>query len=243
LNNQKPPLDDARVRLALNHAVDTEALVTQLMSGVAVRARGAIPPGLPGHDPSRPAYDYDLGVARSLLNEAGYPDGFPMEIWYREGGGAEQVLEAVQAYLMEAGIKASLRAREWGTLKEAINRGVPDAYYLDWYADYPDAENFLYPLFHSRNWGGGGNRARYSSAVCDSLLDEAARKTGVEERYALYMKVDGLVHGDAPWIYLWHPVRREVRQPWVRGQVLHPLFYGQRFLAVTKTGQAGRDPG
>jgi len=243
LNNRKPPLDDARVRRALNHAVDAEAIVTRLMNGTAVRARGAVPPGLPGHDPDRPAYRYDVSLARELLARAGYPDGFRMEIWYREGGGADQVLEAIQAYLKDAGVAAVLRAREWGTLKEAINRGVPDAYYLDWYADYPDAENFLYPLFHSDNWGGGGNRARYSDSAVDSLLEEASRVVSSDERYELYLRIDERVYKDAPWIFLWHPVTSEVRQPWVRGDVLHPLFYGQRFTEVTKTGRSGRDAG
>jgi oligopeptide transport system substrate-binding protein len=243
LNNQKPPFDDPRVRRALNYAVDTRALAERLMRGMAVRARGAIPPGLPGYDPNREAWSYDVSLARDLLKEAGHPDGFPMEIWYREGGGAEQVLEAIQAYLKDAGVEASLVAREWGTLKEAINQGVPDAYYLDWYADYPDAENFLFPLFHSDNWGGGGNRARYSNPVVDSLIVEARRKVDPEERNALYARIDGMVYNDAPWIYLWHPVRLELRQPWVRGTVLHPLFYGQRYMTVTKTRRAGRDAG
>lgn len=240
LNCQKRPLDDPRVRRALNYAVDMHAVVAELMKGAAVPSNGAVPPGLRGHDPSRPGYAYDVDLARKLLAEAGLPDGFSMEIWYRDGGGAEQVLEAIQAYLREIGVAAAIQAREWGTLKEAVNRGVPDAYYLDWYADYPDAENFLFPLFHSSNWGGGGNRARFSDPVVDSLLIAAGNEPDPDVRYDMYRRLDALVYDDAPWIYLWHPVRVELRQPWLDGPMLHPLFYGRRYLTVSKTA-GGRD--
>lgn len=234
LNNTKPPLNEVRVRRALNHALDLHAIVGGLMKGVAVASSGAVPPGLRGHDPSRTRYAYDPERAEELLAEAGYPGGFSMEIWYRDGGGAEQVLEAVQAYLKEIGVDVALQAREWGTLKEAVNKGIPDAYYLDWYADYPDAENFLFPLFHSDNWGGGGNRARFSDPVVDSLLVQAGQERDPDARYDLYRRIDGLVYSQAPWIYLWHPVKVELRQSWLKGPILHPLFYGRRYLDVTK---------
>ncbi len=241
LNNQKPPLDRVGVRRALNCAVDKHAIVARLMKGAAVQAAGAIPPGLRGHDPSRAGYQYDRDLAAELLEEEGLAGGFDMEIWYRDGGGAEQVLEALQAYLKEVGVRVTLQAREWGTLKEAINRGVPDAYYLDWYADYPDAENFLYPLFFSGNWGGGGNRARFADPGVDSMLVEARAETDPESRYDLYRRIDEMVAGRAPWIYLWHPVRVELRQPWVEGPLMHPLFYGQRYLLLYKTRSNGRE--
>jgi peptide/nickel transport system substrate-binding protein/oligopeptide transport system substrate-binding protein len=242
LNCQKAPLDDPVVRRALNHAVDKHAVVGGLMKGVAVPSTGAVPPGLPGADKTRGPFQYDVRLAKELLAEAGYPDGFPMEIWYRDGGGAEQVLEAIQAYLKDAGVRVSLQAREWGTLKEAVNRGVPDAYYLDWYADYPDAENFLFPLFHTSNWGGGGNRARFSDPTVDSLLETAGYESNPERRYELYRRIDEIVYGEAPWIYLWHPVRVELRQPWLDGPVVHPLFYGERYLTLSKT-RGGRYAG
>jgi ABC-type transport system substrate-binding protein len=243
LNNAKPPFDDVRVRRALNYAVDLHSIVADLMKGAAVPSTGAVPPGLRGNDPGRRGRAYDPDRASSLLDEAGLGDGLPMEIWYRDGGGAEQVLEALQAELKRVGVEATLVAREWGTLKEAVNHGVPDAYFLDWYADYPDAENFLYPLFYSGNWGGGGNRARYSNATVDSMLIAAAAETDPDARYELYRRIDAKVYEDAPWIYLWHPVKVEVHQPWVEGRILRPLFYGQRYTDVVKARRGGRGGG
>lgn len=243
LNNSKPPFDDARVRRALNYAVDLHSIVADLMRGAAVPSAGAVPPGLRGSDPERRRRPFDPDLAARLLAEAGYAGGLSMEIWYRDGGGAEQVLEAIQAELRRVGVDATLVAREWGTLKEAVNRGVPDAYFLDWYADYPDAENFLFPLFDSSNWGGGGNRARYSNARVDSMLAAAAAEPDPDARYELYRRIDRIVYEDAPWIYLWHPVKVEVHQPWVEGAMLHPLFYGQRYLDVAKERRGGRSAG
>jgi ABC-type transport system substrate-binding protein len=243
LNNSKTPFDDPRVRRALNYGLDLHSIVEGLMKGAAVPSAGAVPPGLRGNDPARRGRPYDPDRAERLLAEAGLGGGLSMEIWYRDGGGAEQVLEAVQAQLKRVGVDVTLVAREWGTLKEAVNHGVPDSYFLDWYADYPDAENFLFPLFYSGNWGGGGNRARYSNAGVDSMLVAAAAEADPGARYDLYRRIDEKVYEDAPWIYLWHPVKVEVHQPWVEGRILRPLFYGQRYTDVVKARRGGRGAG
>ena len=97
--------------------------------------------------------------------------------------------------LAEAGIKAEIITRDWGMLKQAINSGEPDAYYMTWYADYPDGENFLFPTFHSINWGGGGNRARYKNPRVDALIERARGTLDEEERGRLYRQIDELVLG------------------------------------------------
>jgi len=173
LNNRDARFADARVRRALNMAVDVDALIKVLAGGEAVRAAGAIPPGLAGYQ-ARAPYPFDPARARALLAEAGYPEGFTMEIWQRESPEGNRVLEAVQGYLRAVGIDARLVRREWSAFKEAVSAGRVDAFYLDWFADYPDAENFLYPLFHSRNAGGGGNRSFFADATVDSLIEVAS---------------------------------------------------------------------
>lgn len=197
LNNRRPPLDDPRVRRALNMAVDVDQLMAVLAGGKAERARGAIPPTLPGHR-ERAAYPYDPDAARALLADAGYPEGFPLEIWQRESPEGNRVIEAVQGYLSVIGIKATLVRREWSAFKEAVSAGRVDAFFLDWFADYPDAENFLFPLFHSQNHGGGGNRAFFSDPNIDDLIERASRTDDLTARANLYARVDSMVYTQAP---------------------------------------------
>ncbi len=232
LNNSRPPFDDPMVRRALNMAVDVEAIIVHVLFGAAVEARGSVPTALRRSPPPGELYTYDPDRARELLAEAGYGEGLEIEIWQRENPEGGRVLESVQAYLADVGVRARLVTREWGAFKQAVDQGTPDAFFLDWFADYPDAENFLAPLFHSRNRGGGGNRTGYSNQEVDSVIDAAALVSSAEERWELYRRAEEIVYSDAPWIFLWFPVRYEIVSPRLDGYRIPVIFNGQRFLDV-----------
>jgi ABC-type transport system substrate-binding protein len=232
LNVRKQPFTDPRVRQALNAAVDVDQIIAHVLFGAGTKARGVIPPGLRRSPAPPDRYPCDLGRARALLAAAGYPDGFTMEIWQRENPEAGQVLESVQGYLARVGIQVKLVTREWGAFKEAIDRGTPDAFFLDWLADYPDAENFLTPLFHSSNIGPSGNRTGYRNARVDSLLDAASACSDEMDRWGLYRRAEEIIYADAPWLFLWFPERYEVVNPRLNGYRIPLIFNGQRFLDV-----------
>jgi len=80
INLNQPPLDNVKVRQALNYAVDREALVKSVLQGQAVVANGPIPPGLSAYDPNYKPYTYDIDKAKQLLTEAGFPNGVDIEI-------------------------------------------------------------------------------------------------------------------------------------------------------------------
>src|SRR5437660_1688450 len=88
---------------------------------------------------------------------------------------------------------------------------------LDWWADYPDADNFLYPLFYSGSAGPGGNYAFYADAGTDSLILAARRTTDEAARTALYRRIDDRVYAAAPWLYLWFPKDLWAHRPDVSG--------------------------
>jgi ABC-type transport system substrate-binding protein len=232
INNQKPPFDDVRIRQALNYAVDVVTIMETIRPGRGIRANGAIPPGLLGSDPERQPYPYNPDKAGQLLAQAGYPDGFRMELWKVQSPEVTRILEAVQAYLAQVGIRAEIVSRDWGMLKQAINQGEPDAYYMTWFADYPDGENFLYPTFHSVNWGGGGNRARYKNAEVDSLIEQARRVLDQGERGRLYRRIDETIFQEAAWLYLWFPKIFVVQQPWVKNFRQHLMFNADKLLEL-----------
>jgi len=233
INNSRPPFDDVRVRRALNMAVNVDRLIEVLADGHAIRATGAIPPGLRGHV-GRTPYRYDPAGARRLLAQAGHPGGLPMEIWQRDSPEGNRVLEAVQGYLHEAGVEVRLVRREWSAFKEAVSAGRVDAFYLDWYADYPDPENFVYPLFHSRNAGGGGNRVFFRDESIDGLIDAAARLVDAGESARAYARIDSLVYDSAPWIYLYFPEVFYAVSERISGYEMPALYLGEDFTGVDK---------
>jgi ABC-type transport system substrate-binding protein len=124
--------------------------------------------------------------------------------------------------------------RDASAQREAARKGEADLAILDWWADYPDGDNFLFPLFHSGSAGPGGNYAFYSDAVTDSLLLVARRTTDDAARTALYRTIDERVYRDAPWIYLWFPVDLWAVQQDVEGWELPVIFSGQRWTEVRR---------
>lgn len=231
LNNRHPVLGDLRVRRALNMAIDVERLITVLLQGQAVRAAGAIPPALPGYR-TRAPYRYDPATARRLLREAGVPDGYELDLWQRDSPEGNLMCEALQGYLQQVGIEARLVKREWSAFKQAVGEGKVDAFFLDWYADYPDAENFLFPLFHSGNSGGGGNRVFFSNHRVDSLITLSQRTIDAEARTALYARIDSLVFDQAPWIFLYFPRSVYAVNPRIRGYEAARIYLGEEYRTV-----------
>ncbi len=231
LNTRKPPLDDLRVRQALNWAVDQDALLRTLRGASAQASYGPVPPSLRGRDPSE-RFRYDPDRARALLAEAGLPDGFEMEIWQKENPEVSRLLEAVQAYLVEVGVRVKIVVRDWGAFKDAVSSGAADAFVMDWLADYPDAENFLVPTFHSSNKGGGGNRAAFDDEYVDLLLDELRRLPDGPSRDDLVDRLNEVIYTKAPWIWLWHPVSLQVLRSGVEGYRPSLIFNGQDYLEL-----------
>jgi peptide/nickel transport system substrate-binding protein/oligopeptide transport system substrate-binding protein len=233
LNNSRPPFDNPAVRRALNLAVDVARMTDVLTSGTAILSAGAVPPALFGYE-ARDPYPYDPVAARELLASQGYPDGFAMEIWLRDSPEGNRMLEAVQGYLAEVGVKARLVRREWSAFKEAVSAGRVDAFFLDWVADYPHPENFVFPLFHSANAGGGGNRSFFKDPEIDRLIEEAGRTIERDRVGPMYARIDGDVHQRAPWIYLYHPIAYQAVSPDVSGYQMPVVYLGADYASVSK---------
>lgn len=235
LNTRRGALRDPRVRRAINHAVDVRAILTTIVSGRGVPARGSVPPTLAGGDTTRAAYTFDTTLARRLLADAGHPNGLDLQLW-RSGSNVVlgRVAQAIQADLSNVGIRVELVTRDAASQREAARKGEADMAILDWWADYPDAENFLVPLFHSSSHGPGGNYAFYSDPATDSLLDRAQRTLDEGARTALYREIDERVYRAAPWLYLWFPTDLWAQHPSVSGWELPVIFNGQRWTGVSR---------
>ena len=236
LNTTRGPLRDARVRRAINHAVDVNAILQQLIGGRGRLAAGVIPPSLEGADTTRQPYGHDVARAKALLAEAGHPNGIDVELWVSQDPTFARVGQALQGMLSEAGIRAKLVQREASAVREASRAGSVDMHLKDWWADYPDAENFLYPLLHSANKGPGGNVSFYTNTTFDRLVDRARRELNDSARVALYGQADMLAFGDAPMLYLFFYNELYAVQPWISGFRVPVIFNGQRWTDVTIGG-------
>jgi ABC-type transport system substrate-binding protein len=233
INTTRGPLRDPRVRQALNYAVDVNTMLSQVMAGRGSVANGVIPPILGGADPGRKAYPHDVARAKQLLAAAGYPNGIDVELWSSTTDQSPRIAQTLQANLAEAGIRAKIVQREASSMREASRKGQTDLALKEWWADYPDAENFLYPLLHSKNRGPGGNVSFYSNPKFDALVDQAHREQDESKRNDLYKQADQVQFESAPMIYLFFYKDQYGVQPWIKGFTVPAVFNGQRWTDVT----------
>lgn len=227
MNTELPPFDRVNVRRAVNHAIDRERIV-RLISDRGILARGVLPPGMPGFDEHLVGYDYDTEKARKLLAEAGYPEGFSTELMITAQSGIDaKIGQAVQQDLAEVGISVEIRPVTGPTRIEATGRrGAVPFSTFGWYQDYPDPSNFLDVLLNGNRITevNSTNVAFYDNERVNALLDEAATSTDQDHRLALYREAERLVVEDAPWVFLYYPQMYLLRQPWLKGLKLNPVW-------------------
>ncbi len=232
INTTRGPLADVRVRQALNYATDSKAILEGIVSGRGNLSAGVIPPALPGGDSTRRGYTRDVAKAKQLLAAAGYPNGIDIELWSSQTPPFPRIAQAVQANLLEAGVRVKLVQRDASSMREAARAGQTDMALKDWFADYPDAENFLFPLLHSTNRGVGGNVSFYANPRYDQLVTNARRELDDAKRVAMYTEADKLAYNDAPMIYLFFYKELYAVQPWIRDFTVPTIFTGQRWTDV-----------
>ncbi|MEP6765450.1 MAG: ABC transporter substrate-binding protein [Gemmatimonadaceae bacterium] len=233
INVTRGPLKDVRVRRAIAQAIDTRMLLKQLLNNRGRVAAGVIPPALDGADTSRKALAYDTIAARTLMVEAGFPNGIDLELWSSQTPPFPRMAEAIQAYLKAANIRVKLVQRDASTMRAAARAGQTDLVVKDWFADYPDAENFLYPLLHSASKGVGGNVSFYSNSEFDKLVNQSRMETDALKRAALYRQADSLAYAEMGLMPLFFYNDLFAIQPWVTGFKVPVIFTGQRWTSVT----------
>jgi len=232
INTTRGPLKDPRVRQALNYATDVRGILDGIMSGRGNLAAGVIPPSLAGGDSTRKGYARDVAKAKQLLAEAGHRNGIDVELWSSQTAPFPRIAQTIQANLADAGVRVKLVQRDASSMREAARAGQTDMALKDWFADYPDAENFLYPLLHTTNKGVGGNVSFYSNPQFDKLVSDARREPDEAKRVAMYRDADLMAYNDAPMIYLFFYKELYAVQPWITGFKVPSIFTGQPWTMI-----------
>lgn len=234
INCRQKPLDDVRVRKALTMAVDINTVVTSITKRGSIPAKGILPPGIAGFDPEFQGYGYNTVRARKLLAEAGYPDGNgipPLEIWtVSKAESVQKELSAYREYMADIGIRIVPKvADSWKHFIKLINEKRVPLYYAAWYADYPDPDNFLYVLCHSKS---RTNRMGYENLEVDHLLETARQEVNYMKRIETYRMVQKRVMKDAPLIAQHVNSFNYLFQPWVKG--IEVSYLGAAYIPFRK---------
>jgi peptide/nickel transport system substrate-binding protein len=237
LHQDNEPLDDVRVRQAIAHAIDREAIVDAFYQGLGIVAQDHLPPSLFGHGMEWP-FDYDPERARELLAEAGYPDGFSTELWYMPVSrpyypAPQPIAETMASFLADVGIDAQLMTEDWTTYLADYTTGKFPMYMLGWNADYADPDNFLTTFFGP----GAPEQLGWESPEVRQALEQARQIADQDERTELYQQVVNTVAEEAISIPMAHNRSLNAIRSNIDGFVMSPLGYSSVSLHGVTKGQ------
>ncbi|WP_225772819.1 ABC transporter substrate-binding protein [Inquilinus sp. Marseille-Q2685] len=227
LNCKLAPLDDVRVRQALNLATDRAGLVSNLLYGFGQPATSPLSPAVFGYDKTVEGYGFDIAKAKDLLAEAGHADGIAINVAVQEP--EANIAEILQGMWAQAGITLNIQRMEsgvwtaaaFGKPEEKAAQGVHSVI-ASWSTGTFDADLQLKPLYHTDSWSPkGANLGFYSNAELDEILNKAGSSTDEAERKTLYAKAQRLIVQDAAHVLLYYPndlaaARAEVKGAWLQ---------------------------
>lgn len=237
LNTARPPLDDIRVRKALQYAFPYEDLLNGYYQGLAQPAAGPVHPALLP-DPDLTVWRQDLDRARALLEEAGYENGLTLEYLYPTGGEEQQMPGVLfQDALAKINVTLEVETIPWTNIVDRVKSPdtAPDVMTLINSPIVADpAAGVLESLYHSMNAGGPYNWGYYRNPEFDDLLQRAKSVADPEDRAALYREAQGLVMEDAGALVLGFPDRWYAMAEQIQGLTFNPVgMEVQNWWAIT----------
>lgn len=216
LNVTRKPLDDVRVREALNLAIDRELLVSRVTQGGQAAATGYVPQGMAGYGGPR-VLRFDPERARKLLAEAGFPGGkgFPAkEILINTSESHRKIAEAIQAMWHEnLGIRVGIYNQEWKVYLDSQSKLDFDMSRSGWIADYAHPLTFL-DMFTT---GNGNNDTGWGNPEYDRLIRQAQSAESEEARADLMQGAEAVLLRDLPIIPIYWYTKVHLRDNRIRG--------------------------
>jgi dipeptide transport system substrate-binding protein len=233
-NVEKAPFDNQKVRQALNVAINKAAIMEAIFQGTGAVAKNPLPPTIWSYNDAVEDYPYDPELAKQMLAEAGFPDGFETDVWAMPvqrpyNPNARRMAEMIQADWAKVGVEAKIVTYEWGEYLKRSKDGEHQSVLLGWTGDNGDPDNFLAVLLGC-DAVGNSNRARWCHKPFDDLIQQAKVISDQDERTKLYEQAQVEFKEQAPWVTIAHsvvlmPLRQNVVDYRIDPFGGHP-FYG-----------------
>jgi cationic peptide transport system substrate-binding protein len=238
-NTRVAPFDQVKVRQALSYAINKSNIMQAVYFGQAEPANSLLPPTSWAYDKNLNIQRYDPQLAKKLLSEAGYPQGFQMDIWAMPvqrlyNPNALKMAELIQADLAQIGVQAHIVSYEWNTFRRKLRQGEHDSVLIGWSADNADPDNFLRPLLSCAAAISGSNRSNWCDENYDELIAKAVHTPILEERRAFYQQAQQYQAEQMPLVPIAHSKRFQVRSRNISGVRINP-YGGINFTAAGKS--------
>ncbi len=208
---RKPPTNNQKIRQAINYAVDWDSIIQGILLGNGTRVSTVLAPWHVGFDPTLKPYPYDPDKAKSLLKDAGFPNGVDTNIWFIQGRYMKdrEVAEAIAQQLTKVGIRCKPNLVDPVLNTQKNNAKEEDGLiFASWGNWIFDADNTLYPLFSKEvrdtaNKGQGTSSNSYYNEQFDMLITQARVELDVPKRNQLYAQAQRVLFDDAAALFMY----------------------------------------
>lgn len=206
LADGRKPLDDVRVRQAMNYAFDSEAYTQVVFQGYASVPTSLFASSVPYYAEQTP-YTADIEKAKSLMSEAGYSDGFPINIWVDNTTIEMQGAEFLKQQLAQINIDVNVVPMESTTIADMTSapedKTEVQMWYVNWSSGDYSADGSMRNILHGDKYPPSGyNTAFYNNAEFNKCLDDALKTTDTDEITKLYAQAQSIAWEECPWIFL-----------------------------------------
>ncbi|AKQ54243.1 ABC transporter substrate-binding protein [Bordetella hinzii] len=194
-NSPAPQLKDERVRRAIVHAIDRQAILKNIVGDGGAILNAICTPSQVGCTQDVPTYKYDPAQAKKLLAEAGYPNGFDIDILaYRERNQTEAIIN----YLQAVGIRAKLNFLQYAAMRDMIRAGKASITHQTWASNLVNDVSASTPVYF-----GFGNDDITRDAKVKALLDKGDHTIEAAPRAAAYKEALSIIADKAYAVPLW----------------------------------------
>lgn len=221
LNNQRPPLNDVRVRTALKLGLDRQIITDKIMGQGQIPAYGLTPPYTAGADFAAPDWagwspQQRYAEGRKLLAQAGFNATHPLKIallYNTSDQNKQQAIAAASMWTKNLGAQVTLQNQEWKTMLETRRQGNFDIARATWCADYNEPSSFLNMAVSTSS----NNTLFYRSAAFDHLMAQTLAAPDEAARRALYQQAEAQLDQDSALIPVYYRVSARLVKPTVGG--------------------------
>lgn len=243
-NTQKAPFNNKKVRQAVAYAIDKKSIVETIYSGKAEIAKSLLQSASWAYDDNVVDQIYSIAKAKELLKEAGFENGFEIDIWAMNvqrpyNPNALTMAKLIQSNLKAIGIEVNIVSYEWATFLQRVGKGEHQTVLLGWTADHPDPDNFFTSLLSCAAVSTGNNSTRWCNEKFDELLKKALKTSNIKKRKAYYSQALSMIAQEIPLLPLAHSKRYQARSNLVTGDILSS-FGGIDFSTVTKVARSSK---
>ncbi|MBL4822889.1 MAG: ABC transporter substrate-binding protein [Colwellia sp.] len=237
-NVSKAPFDNKLVRQAISYAINKKTLLEAVYQGKAEMANSLLPKTSWAFDDSIAEQEFNLVLAKKLLDLAGYTEGFTMDLWAMPiqrpyNPNAITMAKLIQSDLNKINIKVNIISYEWNTFLQRLKSGEHHSFLLGWSADHPDPDNFFTPILSCSASHTGSNSTFWCNKEYDVIIKKALQTTNIKQRKKYYAQAMAILTEEVPLIPIAHSKRYQARSNDVIGDILAP-FGGINFYQVSK---------